>query len=297
MHKYMRAIGFSKCQSFKDAEELIKTVMGDADEENYISMSDKSMVGEYCKDFAENIGICVRGEFGDYDDYENPCACYFFPYLRPSVISTTEDVTIERHVEKESYAGICDDVRVGVMLVFYLQNMVTTLKLKNRNRLYHMPKTVSLSALSCQGKIMIPIQKRAEDEEIARQANKKRNILLTKARQGDEEAIESLTLEDMDLYSNISKRIYTEDIYTLVDTFFMPHGVECDLYSVLGEIKDCKKVQNSLTKEECYILTVCSNDLLFDVCINEMDLMGEPKIGRRFKGIIWMQGHINYPDV
>ena len=77
----------------------------------------------------------------------------------------------------------------------------------------------------------------------------------------------------------------------------MPYGVECDQYSVLGEIKDCRKVANRITGEECYILTVNSNDLLFDVCINTKDLYGEPEVGRRFKGSIWMQGYVNYPDL
>lgn len=29
---------------------------------------------------------------------------------------------MERHAEKESYAGACDDMRLGVTLIFYLQN-------------------------------------------------------------------------------------------------------------------------------------------------------------------------------
>jgi len=77
----------------------------------------------------------------------------------------------------------------------------------------------------------------------------------------------------------------------------MPYGVECDQYSVLGEIKDCRQIRNSFTGEECYIMTVSANDLLFDVCINKEDLYGEPAVGRRFKGVIWMQGYVNYPDV
>ena len=36
--------------------------------------------------------------------------------------------------------------------------------------------------------------------------------------------------------------------------------------------------------------------MIFDVCINSEDLMGEPAVGRRFKGVIWMQGNINYED-
>ena len=46
------------------------------------------------------------------------------------------------------------------------------------------------------------------------------------AREGDEEAMESLTLEDIDTYSMISKRIMTEDILSIVDTYFMPYGID-----------------------------------------------------------------------
>ena len=41
-------------------------------------------------------------------------------------------------------------------------------------------------------------------------------------------------------------------------------------------------------------MRVNSNDLLFDICINEKDLYGIPEVGRRFKGNIWMQGKINF---
>ena len=34
------------------------------------------------------------------------------------------------------------------------------------------------------------------------------------------------------------------------------------------------------------------NDLIFEICINEKDLEGEPAIGRRFKGTVWMQGSV-----
>ena len=122
-----------------------------------------------------------------------------------------------------------------------------------------------------------------------------RNQLIAAARKGDEDAIESLTLEDMDIYSTISKKILTEDVFSLVDTYFMPYGVECDQYSVLGEITEISLRKNRITHEEIYVLRLSCNDLEFDVCINKNDLYGEPQIGRRFKGVIWMQGYINYP--
>ena len=55
-------------------------------------------------------------------------------------------------------------------------------------------------------------------------------------------------------------------------------------------------VRDNISKEEVYILTLLVNDLTFDVAINIMDLLGEPVPGRRFKGIVWLQGSINYPD-
>ena len=143
---------------------------------------------------------------------------------------------------------------------------------------------------------MMPIQKTEWQKKKIQKDTVTRNRLIQAARGGDEEAIESLTLEDMDTYTTISRRIQKMDVFSLVDTYFMPYGVECDQYSILGEILECNSVKNSMTGEEVFIMQVCCNDLNFQVCINKKDLMGEPAVGRRFKGSIWLQGYINYPD-
>ena len=83
-----------------------------------------------------------------------------------------------------------------------------------------------------------------------------------------------------------------EDVLSIVKSTFMPYGIESDQYSILGEIIDYTKVENSYTKETMYELKLVCNDLHFDVCINEKDLLGEPEIGRRFKGNVWMQGSL-----
>ena len=49
-----------------------------------------------------------------------------------------------------------------------------------------------------------------------------------------------------------------------------------------------------MTNEEVYELRIACNDLEIDVCINTSDLMGEPEVGRRFKGVIWLQGSIHF---
>ncbi len=43
--------------------------------------------------------------------------------------------------------------------------------------------------------------------------------------------------------------------------------------------------KNILTGEELCQMTIECNDIQFDVCINKADLLGEPEVGRRFKGI------------
>ena len=294
MHRYLRAIGFSNLKSRLQVNNLLAYVIQNADEKKYTSTNDMDiMFAEYSMDFAENLGITVRGEFNEENQFVFD---YYFPYSRGTQISSYEDISIERHAEKESYAGICDDIKVGVSLIFYLQNVISYLKIKNADRLPIKGTSLILSALSVDGTILLPLEKRESDLKKTKKESINRSKLIAAARNGDEDAMESLTLEDIDTYTNISRKILKQDVFTLVGTYFMPYGVECDQYSVLGEIIDYQFVENKMTKEEICQMTICCNDLYFDVSINKKDLLGEPKTGRRFKGIIWMQGHINFPE-
>ena len=293
LHRYMKAIGFSKLHDRKHLQSLLTDVIVNADERKYTTKTDETVIAEFCKDFAENIGIAVCGEFDDEDKFIYD---YYYPYLRGTGISSNEDISIDRHAANESYAGICDDIKVGVSLIFYLQDMVTYIKAKNLGKLPVRGTTLTLSGLSLQGTVMMPIMKNEKQKQRTKKENTNRHHLIAAARKGDEEAIETLTLEDMDMYTIISKKIQKSDVFSLVDTYFMPYGVECDQYSVLGEIMECRLVTNKITEEKIYILTISCNELTFDVCINIIDLFGEPKVGRRFKGTVWLQGFINYPD-
>lgn len=293
MHKYLRAIGFSDIRKRKELQELVTDVIMTAEERSYILSRDgNSILAQFCKDFTENVGIAVCGEFEEDDKfYYN----YYCPYMRGSVISSYEDITVERHSCRESYTGACDEIRLGVSLIFYLNNMIPYLKAHNDQLLPINGTSLSLSGLSIQGSILMPIEKNEKDRRILKEASRERNHLIAAARMGDEDAIESLTIEDMDTYSAISKKIHTEDVFSLVDTYFMPYGMESDHYSILGEILDVKKVKNSMTEEELWQMTINCNDLEFDLCIHTEDLYGEPEIGRRFKGVVWLQGYINFP--
>ena len=227
----------------------------------------------------------------EYDEDGNYQRDYYLPYFQGKQEKLYDMVTVERHAEKESYAGVCDDLSLGVSIIFYVQNVADLLNEQRLNQLSSCTVTLRFSGLSTVGKILLPVIKGMTEEENS-DAVLQRTKLIQAARDGDEEAIENLTLEDMDIYSMISRRIADEDVFSIVSTYFMPYGVECDHYSILGEILEYELVENSLTKEKIYVLTVESHDLIFEVCINQRDLLGEPQVGRRFKGVIWLQGEM-----
>ena len=221
-------------------------------------------------------------------------ADYYYPYFVGSGVTTEERIEIEKRTDREAYAGICDEMRIGVTLIFYLQNVIEYLQESRTKNGRKFPVNATISALSTDGKVILPIYKNESQIKTSEKLSNNRSHLMEAAREGDEEAIESLTLEDIDTYSMISRRIMREDILSIVESYFMPYGIESDQYSVMGEILDSYTVENSITREKCYVLTINSNQMIFDVCINQTDLLGEPAPGRRFKGVIWMQGHINY---
>lgn len=294
MHKYLRAIGFSKYADRSKLQELLTDIVMNSDERSYTMNKEGILLGEFSKNFAGYAGIKVCGEF---DEEEHFIYEYYYPYLKGTGITTQEDVSVERHSEKDSFAGVCDDIKVGISLIFYLQNRIPYIRAQAMGKLPIRGTTLTMSALSLSGSIMMPIMKDEAQKLRVKRESANRSNLLAAARKGDEEAIETLTLEDMDMYTTISRKIQTEDIFSLVDTYFMPYGVECDQYAVLGEIIDMRFSTNQITGEEICFLTILCNELTFDVCINIIDLFGEPQVGRRFKGVIWLQGHINFPEI
>ena len=182
---------------------------------------------------------------------------------------------------------------MGISLIFYLENCFEY----RERKAMRMPRTaesVNLTGLAIEGKVLLPLHKTRKQIEMAKVAARDRNNLLEAAKKGDEDAMETLTIEDIDLYSQVSRRAMKEDLYSIVDSSFMPCGIECDQYSIIGNILSVNLVENELTKEEIYRLRVECNDIVFTVAINKADLLGEPAPGRRFKGQIWMQGLVDF---
>lgn len=311
MHLFLRSIGYSEL-SINEESKLIKLIIKEAQESDSIYYNKTLNRGSILYKVSESLALCLYGIYNG----RTFTLQYYYPILNSYNTKTSaEELTIERHIDKESYAACCEDIKTGVTLIFYIQNVMDYLNcmqpeidgrklkrtqifdLNNRSlkgKIAILEKNITMSALSVGGMILLPLSKDANQIKKRNNASKQRKNLIAAAKKGDEEAIESLTIEDLDTYTKLSKRIVYEDVFTIVDSSFMPCGVECDQYSVVGEILDIRKEKNESTDEEIYIMKLECNDMEFEVAINSCDLIGEPAVGRRFKGQIWLQGKIEF---
>ena len=288
MHSFLRAIGFGNIRNRKDEEMLIKLVVENASERQIFRVSEERSFLELYMEVSENAGVVVRGEQDEDGVFH---VSHYVPIYRGWRISTEETVFINKRVDTDAFTGMCEDYRIGISLIFYVQNVVDMLKCpvtKRENR----KCPIYLAALATEGKILLPVEKTKLEEEQVKAELQNRSLLIEEAKQGNQEAIQSLTFDDIDQYAIVSKRIQKEDVYSIVETSFIPFGSESDNYSILGYIMNVNKCKNAYTEEEFYVLSLKCNEMYFAVCIHTENLLGEPEVGRRFRGTVWMQGKI-----
>ena len=291
MHRFLRSIGFSTYHKKRDIEKLLAELEETAARKR-IQIDTDTNLCEIRAEVAPGMGVVMMGETDEHGIFKRE---YYYPYLTGNDVSSTSECSIQRHTEKETYAGLLDEYKVGISLIFYLENGFEY----RERKLDHMPRkseSVNLTGLAMEGKILLPLHKTRKQIEMAQVAANDRNSLLEAAKNGDEDAMETLTIEDIDMYSQISRRVMKEDIYSIVDSCFMPCGIECDQYSVIGEIIRIEVKENRVTGEAVYDLTLDCNDMIFHIGVAQQDLTGEPKVGRRFKGQIWMQGVVKFAE-
>jgi len=296
LHKYLRAVGFSDSMNSLDRLNLIDDIKTKSAYRAQASSLDNEneMLTEYRLDLAGGFGLTMVGTFEDENDL---MAGMIEPYLAPDAITTMEEVFVEEKIDNRSFAGICDDMRIGTTLIFRLLNPVEYLRFSKFEELPCPDTSVWLSALSIEGTVVLPLEKSPYEKEIVLRRAERRRQLMEAARDGNEQAMQTITMEDMDTYGDLLSKINDSDILTLVDSFFMPTGAECDVYYILGEILACRQVKNPYTLDRLHILTIHCSGIEFTVGINDKDLYGHPEPGRRFKGVIWLQGTIHFPGM
>jgi len=291
MHHYLPAIGFKTINSRKKLSEMLTEVETSYTHYELVAIEEEIDLCEFSKEYGAGIGVSV---FGDLDMEEYFERQYYYPYFTGTGITSYEDIVIEKRIDRDAYIGICDDAKIGINLYFHLQNPIEYLKEFQTFNTSIKHTSITMSALCNAGIVLLPVMKDKMQEKKQKQEAENRKLLVSAARTGDHQAIESLTLDDIDIYSKVSRRLVTEDVFSIVDTYIMPNGIECDTYSILGTILEISIIENEYTKEELYIMRMDVNDLKFDLCVPVKHVIGEPEAGRRFKADIWLQGRVNF---
>lgn len=291
MHSYLRAVGFSNVKNRSDLDKIIGIVMNRPSESYRVRLDEKTVLAEMKMDFSPGMGVAVLGEYDEKGFFH---LLHCFPYLKGTTGTQEENMVINKRVDSDTYTGMCDDIRLGISLIFFLQDVVNYVDVVQNGYLPEEKIPVYLSALSTEGKIILGVAGDEKKQHKQWEENQKKTQLIKEAKKGDQAAINTLTLEDIDLCGVIAKRSLKEDIYSIVENTFIPYGSESDNYSVVGTIEGFEYVTNVFSGELVCRLKVVCNDMFFDLCINAADLKGIPEVGRRFKGNIWMQGIIDF---
>lgn len=287
MNSFLRALGFNRYKNKTQFRDIIARASLFPDFMNYIDDEETGKIYEFVHLYNESFGIKFYGT-EEEDDY---IIDSYIPFVDSNDFFIPIDLCIEKRYNGFSFIASCEDLRVGVSIIFHLVNPMDYI-----NILYE-EKTISkylvaFSALSINGTVLLPVSKAPGDAKRKKENMCRRAKLIAAARKGDESAMESLTFEDMDTIVKLSKRIKNEDVFTIVESSFMPYGLESDLYTIVADIIDFRLTKNTITNEEIYILKLSYNGIIITTAINKADIVGEPLVGRRFKGTIWLQGKI-----
>ena len=290
MHKYLRSIGFRNYGKREFDEWLYGKALVNPDKMSEALDMEGNEIIELRKEVSAGMGICMRGFRARVGRFVMD---HYFPYREAVRKANALETSVIPQTDRNGLFGMNDDTRLGLDLVYYVQDMMRFLKSdQSRNSKVFFGGT-SLMGLSSGGKIIMPVQKTAEAIERTEKAKAKRSELLLAAREGDESAYEALSIDEMDTYNALAGRVGQEDVYSIIDTSFMPSGVEMDKYMIIAEITGIHRFLNKTSSQTVYVFSLKSNQMEFDLTINEADLLGVPEVGRRFKGDMWLQGKVN----
>lgn len=290
IHLYLESIGFSNYSTKRLKIDLLDNLQKEyIDNIEIISDKNADHIWEIKVPIDKDLKLVLSGYFSKEGKLIREIA---YPLLYTQDISSYNSCSIRRHIDNEKFSGMIDDSRVGISLIFRIANNLDYLKKIYINKDIKV-KSICFTAWSKEAKILLPIEKTKRQVEMLAKATKERVELIEMAKVGNEDAIESLSMEDINIFNMANDRLLTEDIYSIVDNSFMPRGIECDIYLIIADILDVKEKRNQFTNELIYDLKLSCNDIILHLAINEKDIIGEVKKGKRIKAKIWLQGIIN----
>ena len=291
MRNYLCSIGLKEIQNAPDTKlrSLLATASKNPTQEHLFTVPDSGESRRIARrEFDGGLGLS-QGGFVVQSRFRR---VYYYPYLIGTTLTPASKCEIYPRHDGLSVLGVWDYPAFGCTAIFHLVNAwdhMQSLPLSGQE--LH-PAGVRLSGLAADGMILIPMEKTEEDRKF------QKKYLETLKR--DEEAwaqgdfaASNRVMRQNDLSGRASMRMMgSDDLYSIVDTFFLPEGFESDTYQILGDITAARQVINDISGERVWILDVSVCGTTITVAVGASDLRGEPAIDRRFRGNIWLQGYI-----
>lgn len=131
-------------QKKQDMAKLLKRLVKEAEMTGRLAEQEGSRFCELRTEVAPGMGVAMIGEMSPKGTFSRE---YYFPYVKNPDVSSEAECSIQRHTERETYAGLLDEYRVGISLIFYMENSMEY-RMRRSARQPVQPKGAALTGLA-----------------------------------------------------------------------------------------------------------------------------------------------------
>ena len=291
MHELLRAIGFSSVRTKKQLKALTDWVLENPDHVDISLMTEEDALAVASREVNGHAGITV---VGTVDESGAIVPEYYFPYAASSQASSDAPISFERETEHTGFIGMCEDPRVGMSLIFHVSNVGHIWKANLATPFDLEFSHVALTALCLDGTVLLP----ASSKVLVPTEKAPTAMNMFQPEEAEPSDIAAEAFRELKHIHDVTDRLRKTDVFTVVDNFFMPYGMATYHYYFLGRILASQRLENRLTKEHFYRISMETNGMPFLAVIHEDDLQGVPEPGYRLKCHGWLSGELaERPDI
>ncbi len=311
MNLFMRSVGF-KGYSAHDEDALIRRAISAGIKSGKILKNNKHEKAMIVYGISPSAGVGIYGHMsGDRFVYDT-----HFPYLFTNRSVKEKEITVFKSLTNENFCGVAEQAGGDIPRVFFVSNPIDMLfeidsrgtgadydyKTEGDSALKQIVLndiSVSYSGLAIAASVLLAAYDKKQffgndggketagavaglEKDAPPEAVKDKKTIRFDTEAGKRE---------FSLRSNL-KRAETEDILSIVDTHIYPGGQVGEGYVVLANITGIREEENMITGQRFYIMTLQMNNETIEAAVNTADVIGEPKVGRRFNARMWLQGYV-----
>ncbi len=259
-------------------DDFITDLLAEKDLYKEWSNSDFEKIIDVKRRYTEDVSILIRSTLNTENALD---VRLFIVSAEHGSFNRSENVRVSYNSDNIVAVAYTESEKTGTPINFVVNNVEEYEEAVNYESKV---SGVYLSAFSSDAMIVLPI-----DEEESEAAIESGEDMVNKVLGGD--ATDDDFLDDMTMIRELLK---TEDVLSVLEVYFFPIQDFDTMYSALGTILEVDKARIRYSENFLYKLKIRTMGLVIDVFVNEKNLLGEPSVGMRFKGNIWLHGRIAF---